>query len=95
MKSILPDFTVNRGLQSRDPILLEKTNDSVFDPPPPPLIPPSSTFDKQIRSSDGALKDIEPDHSSEGLEKADEGHGNNGDGDKSYKKKTAIGAAGI
>lgn len=93
LKPTLPDFTANGGLQNRDPILYEKTNVSISDPPPPP--PPadislSSTFDKQTGSSDGALKDIEPDHSDERKEKADEGYG-----DKSHREKIATGAVGI
>ena len=96
LKPTLPDFTANRGLQTRDPILYEKTNDSVSDPPPPPPPPPaadtslSSTFDKQTGSSYGALKDIERDHSDERKQKADEGYG-----DKSHREKIATGAVGI
>lgn len=96
MKPILADFTANRGFQSRDPILREKINDSVFDPRPPPGDTSlSSTFDKQTQSSDGALKGIEPDHSGEGKEKADKEHGDNEISDKRHEDKTATGAARI
>jgi len=96
VKPLLPDFIANKGLQSRDPILREKTNNSVSDPPAAPADTSlSSIFDKQTESSDGALKDIESDYSGKGKEKADKGYRNTRDEDKRRRDNTATDVAGI
>ncbi len=91
---------------TKPPTLREKTNHLVSAPPPPLPLPPSSPpaqpadtvlssiSDTQTESSNGALKDIRPGHSSREKEKADIEDGYDGDGHNRDGDPTAAGAIG-